>query len=152
MKESLLGHELPANKSASKLLWRSPWWAKSPPEIRRKSSELAKRMTVEEMVNVTSPPPETVTDRRGTLLQWRCGKIGVITGFAGVKEKRKNLSVGQKMRKRPPYWVGKWDTSVKVTRAAKINLWWAFADGEYFEIKWDHRNGRRFTILKDNHE
>jgi hypothetical protein len=152
MKESLIGHEIPATMAASKLLWKSPWWAKAPAEMRRKSSEIARSMKIEEMVEVTKSPPATITDRRGSTIQWKCGKIGIVTGFAFTKERRKNLSVRAKLRTRPPYWVGEWDDGIKRTRLEKIHYWWAFADGEYFTIKWDHASRRRFSILKDGHE
>ena len=78
----------PVNLQASKMLWKSPWWAKAPPDVKEKVTKAAEVVTWEAFIDYFKAPPEKsgtgnpAEDRRVSMIRRIDGTVEIIVGFA----------------------------------------------------------------------
>lgn len=136
-------NDMPVNKLAASMFWKTPWWAEVKesvafPVMKAVLEERLKPETVN--IDYFKPPPldyDTVNnnmhplDRRGWILKYGNGEIGVITGYADDIVRSVNVRPRDRNRK-PPWWVGDgWDGS-KLKKQLKHNhRWWVLVGSEF---------------------
>jgi len=108
-------HTTPIDLQASKVFWKSPWWAKAPEKERRTIAKAIEPLEYSVQIDYTKGPPirdsaeQQPKDWRGTKIQWRNGECGRIIGFADSVDKpefrrKQNGDRVKRMRKELFWW------------------------------------------------
>ena len=131
------------------MLARAPWWAYPPDEIKIQIVAKAEKVSVDELVNVTSPPPPHVTDRRGEILRWENGLRGVVVGYCHKERTEIHRSpkgmIHRATNHRHPnfaYNGNRFDARKTAQETRAIHVWWVFLDGDFSPIKWKAPSSR----------
>ncbi|MFO0202632.1 MAG: hypothetical protein ACK528_05830 [Alphaproteobacteria bacterium] len=134
---------IPINLQASKLLWKSPWWAKAPPEEKKVVEKAIEPLTIDAAIDYMKEPPQRpgpkenqVKDLRGCCLIWGNGMKGIIVGFADAK-----ISVTTK----------KMPDGRKLSRERRTFFWWVIReDGEFKRVKGNNDGRKEWSFIPAN--
>jgi hypothetical protein len=144
MNENLIGHELPVNKLAGKLFWKAPWWAKLNQEEKDSLVAIEHATPPAILIEYNREPPKTLKDHRGERIKWRCGEIGIVTGFGSV-DRGVTSRPSRTMRGRSAYFQWNGSRLVGVSGASvweiKHNRWWVcmLCSDEFRSIDFAHK-------------
>ena len=132
----------PINMQAARLFWKSPWWAKVP--IEDKQELLAIKLKIEDLVDVTNPPPKRpggplnqIHDARGQKVKSPAGTIvGLVLGYAhskpGKRRAKKDSLTGR--------FVGNtWETFEfrRPSGRMQTHYWYVYFYGEVHVVSFD---------------
>lgn len=138
MNQALVGHERPVDRVASRLLWKSPWWAKYPEPAQKAILEVKVETTWQAWVDYTKAPTSggkfTTPDRRGLPVILDDGTRGVISGYADCRVEQ---STSKKNNPKPDWWVGGgWDPNRQRTVSKRYHFWWVATDAGFQRWSW----------------
>lgn len=122
-------HNIPVNKMAASMFWKTPYWAEAPLKTKMHVEEFIKPECIINIDYFRAPPEVRVKetpppDRRGIIFKYKNGTKAVITGFAFHKDlprirKRKN---------------GLFKNDIK-----RFWYWWTLSsEGVFKARKWDY--------------
>jgi hypothetical protein len=139
-----IGNEKPVNITAARMLWRAPWWAKVDEPAQKAVRENPPVKTLQELVNLTSPPPEGCNDLRGH----RRGEFLIIGHAESIQHQ-----VMHKTHK-PNYWVGDGWVTRKTKQWERRHWWWCIdlRTGEIVMKNNKKLNKHRNKVLLDKSE
>lgn len=133
----------PINKQAAMMLSKAPWWAYPPPEVKKEIVEVAERISVENLVSVTKPPPENVIDRRGLTLFWANERKGLVVGYC--HRESENMFRSQRSLILRSKYTGDNFNQSKIGREQRaLHVWWVFSNGEFYPTKWKAPSSRNW--------
>jgi len=140
----------PVNKQASKLFWKSPWWAKATIEARQEQLPVwGASVCPSVFIDCFRDPPPEIPNRIGTIVEYSLtGERAMIIGFSRKNRSSGKVRIRERLRKyrftNPDqnFLVRQMSSSTKV-----LKIWWAFFQrGDIGELRWDTA---RFQILDD---
>ena len=135
---------IPVNLQAAKMLWKSPWWAKSPPDERKQIQKAIDPLPISLLIDYTKEMPvraecpmdQRPKDLKGARIVWtHNGELGRILGFADTVEHHR---------------YEKKKSGQKALRIRREFFWWAVNERGIFVRISAANNGKKsraWTIL-----
>lgn len=143
MVRPLATNPIPVNRQASKVFWKSPWWAKLAEEEKQIVSDYESAIEEKVLVEYGKPPSYDrgkvfqTEDKRGRRILFPDGSVGVVTGFHHETMKLRNTGSG---RISVWYHNGSQYAAPAKQRWPTSRTWWCLVNGEMRLINFRRRH------------
>ena len=133
MVRPLATNPIPANKQASKIFWKAPWWSKLAEEEKDIVANYEAAIEEKLLVEYGKPAPFDrnkvfqTEDKRGRRILFSDGAVGVVTGFHHEVMKLRNTGSD---RTSTWYHNGNQYSATPKQRVPTSRTWWCLVNGE----------------------